>query len=55
MNEKQRESDQQAKALINTKLTESGERDRLKEMLRLKLLECGWRDQVKAQCKGMSY
>ncbi|TNN46160.1 Transcription and mRNA export factor ENY2-2 [Liparis tanakae] len=39
------------KATVNQKLTETGERERLKELLRAKLAECGWEDQVKARCK----
>ncbi|XP_029958822.1 transcription and mRNA export factor ENY2 [Salarias fasciatus] len=39
------------KATINQKLTEMGERERLKELLRAKLTECGWTDQMKAHCK----
>ncbi|CAN9514106.1 unnamed protein product [Ophioblennius macclurei] len=39
------------KATINQKLTEMGERERLKELLRAKLTECGWMDQMKAHCK----
>uniref|UniRef100_A0A3Q1CGC3 Transcription and mRNA export factor ENY2 n=1 Tax=Amphiprion ocellaris TaxID=80972 RepID=A0A3Q1CGC3_AMPOC len=39
------------KAAVNQKLTEMGERDRLKELLRAKLTECGWKDQMKAHCK----
>jgi enhancer of yellow 2 transcription factor len=36
-----------------TKLVESGEKDRLKEMLRDKLLTCGWRDELKEYCKDV--
>uniref|UniRef100_G3MTL3 Transcription and mRNA export factor ENY2 n=1 Tax=Amblyomma maculatum TaxID=34609 RepID=G3MTL3_AMBMU len=41
----------QMKAVINQKLIESGERDRLKELLRTRLIECGWKDELKAYCK----
>ncbi|KAF4087966.1 hypothetical protein AMELA_G00077410 [Ameiurus melas] len=41
----------QMRAVINQKLIEMGERERLKELLRAKLIECGWRDQLKAHCK----
>ncbi|TRY97547.1 hypothetical protein DNTS_000350, partial [Danionella cerebrum] len=41
------------RAVINQKLIEMGERERLKELLRAKLIECGWRDQVKALCKDV--
>ncbi|KAJ7985128.1 hypothetical protein DPEC_G00348870 [Dallia pectoralis] len=41
------------RATINQKLTEMGERERLKELLRAKLTECGWRDQLKAYCKDV--
>lgn len=43
--------DAQMKTAINQKLTETGERERLKELLRTRLIECGWQDQLKAQCK----
>ncbi|XP_037311035.1 transcription and mRNA export factor ENY2 isoform X1 [Pungitius pungitius] len=39
------------RATVNQKLTEMGERERLKELLRAKLAECGWKDQMKAHCK----
>ena len=34
------------KSLIHARLTESGEKERLREHLRARLIECGWRDQV---------
>ena len=37
--------------LINAKLVQSGERERLKRLLRERLVECGWRDELKEQCK----
>ncbi|CAL8260153.1 unnamed protein product [Boreogadus saida] len=43
--------DLKMRATINQKLTEMGERERLKELLRAKLTECGWKDQMKAHCK----
>uniref|UniRef100_A0A4W5S0N8 Transcription and mRNA export factor ENY2 n=1 Tax=Hucho hucho TaxID=62062 RepID=A0A4W5S0N8_9TELE len=45
--------DSKMRATINQKLTEMGERERLKELLRAKLTECGWRDQLKANCKDV--
>ena len=39
------------RATINQKLTETGEKERLKEVLRQKLVESGWRDEMKAYCK----
>ncbi|XP_023836034.1 transcription and mRNA export factor ENY2-2 [Salvelinus sp. IW2-2015] len=45
--------DSKMRATINQKLTEMGERERLKELLRAKLTECGWRDQLKAYCKDV--
>ncbi|XP_014023807.1 transcription and mRNA export factor ENY2-1 [Salmo salar] len=45
--------DSKMRATINQKLTEMGERERLKELLRAKLTECGWRDQLKALCKDV--
>ncbi|KAH3828048.1 hypothetical protein DPMN_129997 [Dreissena polymorpha] len=43
--------DAQMRATINSKLVETGERERLKELLRTRLVECGWRDQLKQHCK----
>lgn len=41
----------QLRILINQKLTESGEREKLKDFLRTKLIECGWREEMKTHCK----
>ncbi|KAL2524587.1 Transcription and mRNA export factor SUS1 [Abeliophyllum distichum] len=38
--------------IINIKLIESGEKERLKELLRERLIECGWRDEMKAICRA---
>ncbi|KAF8378000.1 hypothetical protein HHK36_029333 [Tetracentron sinense] len=40
--------------IINIKLIESGEKERLKELLRERLIECGWRDEMKAQCRAFT-
>jgi len=40
--------------IINMKLIESGEKERLKELLRERLIECGWRDELKAQCRAFT-
>ncbi|XP_022082221.1 transcription and mRNA export factor ENY2-like [Acanthaster planci] len=45
--------DVQMRAVINQKLIETGEKERLKELLRNRLIECGWRDQLKAHCKDV--
>ncbi|PIN09343.1 hypothetical protein CDL12_18072 [Handroanthus impetiginosus] len=37
--------------IVNIKLTESGEKERLKELLRERLVECGWKDEMKALCR----
>ncbi|KAE8816215.1 Transcription and mRNA export factor SUS1 [Hordeum vulgare] len=37
--------------IINLKLVESGEKERLMELLRERLVECGWRDDMKALCR----
>eukprot|EP00013_Stygamoeba_regulata_P022743 CAMPEP_0177662156 /NCGR_PEP_ID=MMETSP0447-20121125/19114_1 /TAXON_ID=0 /ORGANISM="Stygamoeba regulata, Strain BSH-02190019" /LENGTH=94 /DNA_ID=CAMNT_0019167651 /DNA_START=237 /DNA_END=521 /DNA_ORIENTATION=- len=37
--------------LIEQKLTESGEREKLKDLLRSRLVECGWRDEMKNYCR----
>lgn len=47
-----RRKDDQVRMTINQKLTESGEKERLKELLRTRLVECGWRDELKAYSKG---
>ncbi|CAM0884375.1 unnamed protein product [Alopecurus aequalis] len=36
--------------IINLKLVESGEKERLMELLRERLVECGWKDDMKALC-----
>ncbi|XP_076053861.1 transcription and mRNA export factor ENY2-like [Oratosquilla oratoria] len=41
----------QFKTSINQKLTETGEKERLKETLRKRLTDCGWRDQLKEHTK----
>ncbi|XP_031384809.1 transcription and mRNA export factor ENY2 [Punica granatum] len=38
--------------IINIKLVESGEKERLKELLRERLIECGWRDEMKELCRS---
>ena len=43
----------QIRSQINDKLTESGEREKLKELLRTRLIESGWRDQLKTKCKDI--
>ncbi|KAJ4974567.1 hypothetical protein NE237_007741 [Protea cynaroides] len=40
--------------IINVKLIESGEKERLKELLRERLIECGWRDEMKALCRAFT-
>jgi enhancer of yellow 2 transcription factor len=42
------------KSLIEKKLEESGEKQRLEEYLRQKLIECGWKDELKKYCLGKS-
>ncbi|XP_051822727.1 transcription and mRNA export factor ENY2-like [Antechinus flavipes] len=42
--------DAQMKAILNQKLVETGERERLQEWLRAKLIECDWKDQLQAHC-----
>ncbi|KAL7093938.1 hypothetical protein ACP275_11G070600 [Erythranthe tilingii] len=41
-------------AIVNMKLIESEEKERLKELLREKLVECGWRDEMKALCREIA-
>ncbi|KAJ0988874.1 hypothetical protein J5N97_007230 [Dioscorea zingiberensis] len=38
--------------IINVKMVESGEKEKLKELLRERLIECGWRDEMKALCRA---
>ncbi|XP_058093215.1 transcription and mRNA export factor ENY2 isoform X2 [Magnolia sinica] len=40
--------------IINIKLIESGEKEKLKELLRERLIECGWRDEMKALCRAFT-
>ncbi|XP_019153434.1 PREDICTED: transcription and mRNA export factor SUS1 [Ipomoea nil] len=38
--------------IINIKLIESGEKERLMELLRERLIECGWKDEMLALCRA---
>ncbi|KAJ9563978.1 hypothetical protein OSB04_009138 [Centaurea solstitialis] len=40
--------------IINIKLIESGEKERLKELLRERLTECGWKDEMKSLCRSFT-
>ncbi|XP_011620809.1 transcription and mRNA export factor SUS1 [Amborella trichopoda] len=40
--------------IINIKLIESGEKEKLKELLRERLIDCGWRDEMKALCRAFT-
>eukprot|EP00252_Welwitschia_mirabilis_P020385 TRINITY_DN4999_c0_g1_i1.p1 TRINITY_DN4999_c0_g1~~TRINITY_DN4999_c0_g1_i1.p1 ORF type:complete len:164 (+),score=21.32 TRINITY_DN4999_c0_g1_i1:38-529(+) len=40
--------------IINIKLIESGEKEKLKELLRERLIECGWKDEMKAECRAFT-
>ncbi|XP_052729812.1 transcription and mRNA export factor ENY2 isoform X3 [Vigna angularis] len=40
--------------LINIKLIETGEKERLMELLRERLVDCGWKDEMKALCRYAS-
>ncbi|KAH9743481.1 transcription and mRNA export factor ENY2 [Citrus sinensis] len=37
--------------IINIKMIESGEKEKLMELLRERLVECGWKDEMKALCR----
>ncbi|XP_057776954.1 uncharacterized protein LOC130995618 isoform X1 [Salvia miltiorrhiza] len=37
--------------IVDLKLVESGEKERLKEVLLERLVECGWKDEMKALCR----
>ncbi|XP_027917251.1 transcription and mRNA export factor ENY2 [Vigna unguiculata] len=39
--------------LINIKLIETGEKERLMELLRERLVDCGWKDEMKALCRAV--
>ncbi|KAL6587393.1 hypothetical protein OROMI_000371 [Orobanche minor] len=36
--------------IVNIKLIESGEKERLMELVRERLVECGWKDEMRAIC-----
>ncbi|OIW02970.1 hypothetical protein TanjilG_13607 [Lupinus angustifolius] len=38
--------------LINIKLIETGEKERLMELLRERLVDCGWKDEMKSLCRA---
>ncbi|GMH06844.1 hypothetical protein Nepgr_008684 [Nepenthes gracilis] len=42
----------EALEIINIKLIESGEKERLMELLRERLVECGWKDEMKSLCRA---
>ncbi|KAK9117546.1 hypothetical protein Sjap_016493 [Stephania japonica] len=52
--EDDREQDLTLQEIINIKLIESGEKERLKELLRERLIECGWTDEMKALCRAFT-
>ncbi|KAG6426726.1 hypothetical protein SASPL_110955 [Salvia splendens] len=37
--------------IVDLKLVQSGEKERLKELLVERLVECGWKDEMKAICR----
>ncbi|KAH1205012.1 Transcription and mRNA export factor ENY2 [Glycine max] len=39
--------------LINIKLIETGEKERLMELLRERLVDCGWKDEMKTLCRAV--
>ncbi|KAL6839961.1 hypothetical protein ACP4OV_029771 [Aristida adscensionis] len=48
----EREKEASLREIINIKLVESGEKEKLMELLRERLVECGWRDEMKAICRA---
>ncbi|XP_072965237.1 transcription and mRNA export factor ENY2 isoform X2 [Typha angustifolia] len=46
------EKEPSLREIINIKLIESGEKEKLMELLRERLIECGWRDEMKALCRA---
>lgn len=47
-----REKEPSLPEIINIKLIESGEKERLMELLRERLAECGWKDELKTLCRA---
>ncbi|KAK4710575.1 hypothetical protein R3W88_005088 [Solanum pinnatisectum] len=47
----EQENEPTLKEIINIKLIESGEKERLMELLRERLVESGWKDEMKALCR----
>ncbi|XP_043723354.1 transcription and mRNA export factor ENY2 [Telopea speciosissima] len=52
--EEDQEKELSLQEIINIKLIESGEKERLKELLRERLIECGWRDEMKTLCRAFT-
>ncbi|RCV28773.1 hypothetical protein SEVIR_5G435800v4 [Setaria viridis] len=50
--EQDRDKEPSLEEVINIKLVESGEKEKLMELLRERLVECGWRDEMKALCRA---
>ncbi|OEL36804.1 Transcription and mRNA export factor SUS1, partial [Dichanthelium oligosanthes] len=50
--EEERDKEASLEEVINIKLVESGEKEKLMELLRERLVECGWRDEMKALCRA---
>ncbi|XP_059450494.1 transcription and mRNA export factor ENY2 [Corylus avellana] len=46
------EKEPSVREIVNIKLIESGEKERLMELLRERLIECGWKDEMKALCRA---
>ncbi|XP_042001636.1 transcription and mRNA export factor ENY2-like [Salvia splendens] len=38
--------------IVNLKLIESGEKERLIELVRERLVECGWKDEMRTLCRA---
>ncbi|PIA51144.1 hypothetical protein AQUCO_01100170v1 [Aquilegia coerulea] len=52
--EEDQEQELTLREIINIKLIESGEKERLKELLRERLIECGWKDEMNALCRAFA-
>ncbi|CAO1940730.1 unnamed protein product [Urochloa humidicola] len=50
--DEERDKEPSLEEVINIKLVESGEKEKLMELLRERLVECGWRDEMKALCRA---
>ncbi|XP_047329196.1 transcription and mRNA export factor ENY2-like [Impatiens glandulifera] len=48
-----RRKDLTLEEIINIKLIETGEKERLMELLRERLIDCGWKYEMRTLCRGL--